>query len=96
MTFSSSDEAVATVDATSGAVTIVGAGETTITATFAGNNQYAAAAASYTLTVTTATGIQAIRAEAAQGHVYDLQGRRVQAVKQGGVYIVNGRKVVVK
>jgi len=50
VTYSSSDENVATIDA-NGAVTIVAAGGTTITATFAGNDNYEAAAVSYTLTV---------------------------------------------
>ena len=51
VTYSSSATNVATV-ATNGEVTIVGAGETTITATFAGNDDYEAGWASYSLTVT--------------------------------------------
>jgi len=50
ITFTSSDEEVAAVDA-SGTVTIAGAGTTTITASFAGNDNYEAAEASYTLTI---------------------------------------------
>lgn len=50
-TYSSSNEAVATVDE-NGAVTLVKKGTTTITATFAGNETYNPAEASYTLTVT--------------------------------------------
>ena len=50
VTYSSSDESVATVDA-EGAVTLVAAGETTITASFAGNSSFRAGEASYTLTV---------------------------------------------
>lgn len=49
--YSSSNTGVATVDAETGAVTLVAAGETTITATFAGNASYQAGSASYTLTV---------------------------------------------
>ncbi len=49
--YSSSNPAVATVDEATGAVTLVAAGTTTITATFAGNNSYNSATASYTLTV---------------------------------------------
>ena len=42
-----------------------------------------------------ATGIAEVKGIAAEQQVYDLQGRRVaQPVK--GLYIVNGRKVVVK
>ncbi len=40
----------------------------------------------------TATGISAVKAQQ-QGVAYDLTGRRVNAVK-GGLYIVNGKKVI--
>ena len=49
--YSSNNTAVATVDETTGAVTIVGAGTTVITATFAGDETYAASKASYTINV---------------------------------------------
>lgn len=51
ITYSSSDTSVATVDATTGEVTLVGAGTTLITATFAGNDLYNPATGSYALTV---------------------------------------------
>ena len=51
VTYTSSDEGVATVNETSGAVTLVHAGKTTITASFAGNSEYAAAQATFELTV---------------------------------------------
>ena len=51
VTYSSSDETVATVDASTGAVTPLHSGTTTITASFAGNGSYSANSASYTLTV---------------------------------------------
>lgn len=51
VTYTSSDEKVATINA-DGIVTIGGAGTTTIKATFAGNEEFRAAEASYTLTVT--------------------------------------------
>ena len=51
MKYESSDTKVATVDETSGKVTLLKAGETNITAKFAGNSIYAAASASYVLTV---------------------------------------------
>jgi hypothetical protein len=41
------------------------------------------------------TGIDAIRTEAENGNVYDLNGRQVKTPRKG-VYIINGRKVVVK
>lgn len=57
VTYSSGNTAVATVDATSGQVTIVGAGSATITATVTDgtNYTYATKTASYTLTVAAAT-----------------------------------------
>ena len=51
VTFSSSDEAVATVNAETGKVTLVGEGTTTITATISATEAYTAASASYTLIV---------------------------------------------
>ena len=51
VTYSSNNEAVATVDAATGAVTIVGIGTTTITANAAANETFNAASASYTLIV---------------------------------------------
>ena len=52
VTYSSSNTDVATVNAETGAVTIIAKGTTTITATFAGNAEYKGSSASYTLTVT--------------------------------------------
>lgn len=52
VTYSSTDSDVASIDATTGAVTIKNVnGETTISATFAGNDDYNQATVSYTLTV---------------------------------------------
>lgn len=51
VTFASSLTEVATVEATTGAVTLVAPGTTTITASFAGNDTYNAASASYDLKV---------------------------------------------
>ena len=50
--YSSSDTAVATVNEDTGVVTLVAAGETVITAAFAGDDEYNAGSDSYTLTVT--------------------------------------------
>ena len=49
--YSSNNPAVATVDETTGAVTIVGVGTTVITANFAGDETYGASTASYTINV---------------------------------------------
>lgn len=53
VTYSSSDETVATIDA-EGAITLVAAGKTTIAAAFAGNDEYEAQTVSYELTVNAA------------------------------------------
>lgn len=52
VTYTSSNEAVATVDKTTGDVTLVGVGTTVITANAEANTEYRAGTASYTLTVT--------------------------------------------
>ena len=41
------------------------------------------------------TGIDAIRTEAENGNVYDLNGRQVKNPRKG-VYIINGKKMIVK
>lgn len=51
LAYTSSDTEVATVDASTGAVTLVAAGTTLITAAFAGDDEYNPANASYALTV---------------------------------------------
>lgn len=51
VTYSSSNTNVATVDASTGAVTLKAVGTITITASFAGNNDYYANSTTYTLTV---------------------------------------------
>ena len=51
VSYTSSNTSVATVDASTGKVTLVAAGTTTITAAFAGNDSYNPAEASYTLMV---------------------------------------------
>lgn len=56
ITYSSSDTEVATVDASTGVVTIEGTGSATITASFAGSDTYKAGSAYYTITVTPAPG----------------------------------------
>lgn len=55
LTYSSSNTGVATVDAATGLVHIVGAGTTTIKAEYAGNDDYEASSDSYALTVNAAT-----------------------------------------
>jgi uncharacterized protein YjdB len=55
VTYSSSDETVATVNSSTGAIELLKAGTTTITATFSGNATYKPAEVSYTLNVTEKT-----------------------------------------
>lgn len=96
VTYTSSDEAVATVDA-QGVVTALAAGQATITATGAETtNCYQPVEANYTLTVKVENGIVTIDAVGGKaGHVFDLQGRRVHfQTAQKGLYIVNGQKVI--
>lgn len=57
LAYASSNTKVATVDGSTGAVTLVAAGETSITASFAGNDNYNAANDSYTLTVAKADAV---------------------------------------
>ena len=57
LTYSSSNTGVATVDASSGTVTLVAPGSTTITASFAGNDNYNAAQDSYELSVAKADAV---------------------------------------
>ena len=58
LTYSSSNTGVATVDASSGTVTLLSPGSTTITATFAGNDNYTAAQDSYELSVAKADAVE--------------------------------------
>lgn len=56
VSYSSSEPATATIDASSGAITLVAAGKTTISAKFDGNDEYEAQTVSYELTVKEAQG----------------------------------------
>lgn len=51
VTWTSSDEEIATIGETTGAVTLVAAGTTTITANYAGNSTYSSSSKTYSLTV---------------------------------------------
>ena len=42
------------------------------------------------------TAIEEVETEAAETVIYDLTGRRVNEITKAGVYVVNGRKVLVK
>jgi uncharacterized protein YlzI (FlbEa/FlbD family) len=49
-----------------------------------------------TLYGTHATGIDAVVNGEAIESIYDLQGRKIEKVTNGGIYIINGKKVLVK
>lgn len=100
LTYTSSNEEVAEV-AANGVVVLRSTGETTITVWFAGDNDFKATSASYKLTVIdeVVNGIQNITIDnmPEDAKVYNLNGQRMNAkALKSGVYIVNGKKVVLK
>lgn len=100
LTYTSSNEEVAEV-AANGVVILRSTGETTITVWFAGDNDFKATSASYKLTVIdeVVDGIQNITIDnmPEDAKVYNLNGQRMNAkALNSGVYVVNGKKVVLK
>ena len=96
VTYSSSNTAVATVNG-QGAVTIAGPGETTITATFAGNDDYLAGSASYKLVVAEPVGITNHAADAdSDAPIYNTQGVRLNEVPRKGIYFRGNKKYVAR
>lgn len=100
LTYTSSNEEVAEV-AANGVVILRNTGETTITVWFAGDNDFKATSASYKLTVVdeVVDGIQSITIDnmPEDAKVYNLNGQRMNAkALKSGVYVVNGKKVVLK
>ena len=100
LTYTSSNEEVAEV-AANGVVILRSTGETTITVWFAGDNDFKATSASYKLTVVdeVVDGIQNITIDnmPEDAKVYNLNGQRMNAkALKSGVYVVNGKKVVLK
>ena len=49
-----------------------------------------------TINVTGAVGIDSIYGEAGDCVIYDITGRKIEKITEGGIYIVNGKKVLVK
>ena len=93
VTWSSSSDEVATVDA-NGLVTAVGDGMAQITATVGDKSVTCYVIVTIEAEENPDTKINSIDADA-NAVIYDLSGRRVEkAVK--GIYIINGRKVVIK
>ncbi|MBQ3673295.1 MAG: Ig-like domain-containing protein [Paludibacteraceae bacterium] len=93
--FSSSEPTVATVDANTGVVTIVGVGTTTITATFAGDEEYLPLEASYILTVTSGdtTAIEDVRMEVEKAQKLLHNGTLYILRPDGKVYTLQGQEV---
>lgn len=100
LSYTSSNEEVAEV-AANGVVVLRSTGETTITVWFAGDKNFKAASASYKLKVVdeVVNGIQGITIDnmPEDAKVYNLNGQRVNTkALKSGVYVVNGKKVVLK
>lgn len=98
MTYASSDEAIAMVDA-NGVVTTKAPGQVIITATGAETeNCYEAQKAQYSLTVNDPSGIsEIVNGQSANRKYFDLQGRRIiGSAARKGMYVVDGKKVIVK
>lgn len=100
LSYTSSNEEVAEV-AANGVVILRSTGETTITVWFAGDKNFKAASASYKLKVVdeVVNGTQNITIDnmPEDAKVYNLNGQRVNTkALKSGVYVVNGKKVVLK
>lgn len=100
LSYTSSNEEVAEM-AANGVVILRSTGETTITVWFAGDKNFKAASASYKLKVVdeVVNGIQNITIDnmPEDAKVYNLNGQRVNTkALKSGVYVVNGKKVVLK
>ncbi len=52
--------------------------------------------ANYAGTISNTTGIEEIMSEQGTAKIYDLQGRKIDVITEKGIYIVNGKKVVIK
>ena len=95
--FTSSDENIAAIG-TDGEIILKAAGTVTITANGPETeNCYQATPASYTLTIEDPDGIRNVNVNDSDNEWYNVNGVRLSGKpSQKGVYIVNGRKVLVK
>ena len=94
VTFSSSNEEIATVDAETGELTFLALGSVTITAEGPATTNCNAVSATYQLEVTLAVGIASTKATFDDGHFYTVDGIAVDKPVKGRVYIRNGKKVM--
>ena len=97
ITYTSSDESIATVDATTGEVTPVSEGNCTITANFAENSLVTSGSVSYYLTVEAAevVGLQQMESLTQNRRAYNLNGQTVKG-NQKGIVLMNGQCRFVK
>ena len=86
LTWSSSKESVATVNS-SGAVTIKGAGQTVISAAFAGNDSYSAATISYTLTVNKAAATVTFASKTANAKMGEAYAGQTATTSPAGLVL---------
>ena len=94
ITYDSSDKTVATISS-SGSITLVAAGKTTISAAFAGNDEYEAQTVTYVLTVKEATQ----ETEKTIAELYDLTAATANIklkISNGKVVYVNGTSAYVR
>ena len=98
LTYRSMDETIGTVDAQTGLVHLTGkAGLLVIYATLSGDPCYIDAIDYCRITVKDATGIRTIEnGKSTSDNWFDLNGRRIEKPAAKGVYVKNGKKVVVK
>lgn len=87
VTYSSSATSVATVNSSTGAPTFEAAGSTTITASFAGNDTYTSAYASYTLTVLAAPTITVSNQTIAWGETFTVDDSKITG---GDITVTSG------
>lgn len=92
LTWTSSDESVATVDAY-GTITAKSLGSVTITAQATDGS---GVRATMHVEVVDGMGVMDIESVPETAEIYTLQGVRVSKLKHAGVYIVNGTKVLVR
>ena len=97
ITYTSSDESIATVDATTGEVTPVSEGNCTITANFAENSLVSSGSVFYDLTVEAAevVGLEQLTANSIEQKAYNLQGQLIKGA-QKGIVLKDGRCSLVK
>lgn len=96
VSYSSSDNNIASVDINSGMVSIHATGEVVITANSEETDVFEAGCASYMIIITNSSGIDDVYCDdMGRIVVYDLNGRKVMNPSKG-IYIINGKKVVIK